>query len=54
MDFSVEVVSFTVKIRIIFNNELNKQVPIWPTTWASWASISQAHLRSRIDSRGDF
>jgi hypothetical protein len=49
MNLSMKIISFTLKLRIIFNNELDKEVAIWPTAWTSWSSVTKSHLGAGVN-----
>ena len=51
VNFSVEVISLTMEKLVLFNNDLNEQISIGPTTWASRTAISEPHLRPSVNPR---
>jgi predicted transcriptional regulator len=51
VDFSVEVIAFAVEVRIVFDDEVDEEVPVRPTPWSSWSTIGKAHLRACVDTR---
>jgi hypothetical protein len=51
MNLSVKVIAFPLELRIIFNDELHKEIAVRPTTWASWSTVSKSHLSAGVDTR---